>query len=57
VIVLLALAAFYFLNSRGHHAAAPLSTQNMHIEKLTQSGKAEGVAISPTGQYVVYVVR
>jgi len=57
VIVLLAAAAFYFLNSRGHHAAAQLSTQNMHIEKLTQSGKAEGVAISPTGQYVVYVVR
>ena len=57
VIILLASAAFYFLNSRGHHAAAQLSTQNMHIEKLTQSGKAEGVAISPTGQYVVYVVR
>jgi Tol biopolymer transport system component len=57
VLVLLAAAAFYFTNYRGRHAGAPLSTQTMHIEKLTQSGKAEGVAISPTGQYVVYVLR
>jgi eukaryotic-like serine/threonine-protein kinase len=57
VIVLLAAAAFYFVNMRGRHAATPLSTQTMRIEKLTQSGKAEGVAISPTGQYVVYVLR
>ena len=57
VVVLLAAAAFYFVNSRGRRAATPLSTQTMRIEKLTQSGKAEGVAISPTGQYVVYIVR
>src|ERR1700678_2800637 len=57
VIALLAAAAFYFATSKGHRAPVALSTQNMHIEKLTQSGKAEGVAISPTGQYVVYVVR
>ena len=29
----------------------------MEITKLTQSGKAFGVAISPDGQYVVYVLR
>ena len=57
VIALLAAAAFYFATSKGHRAPVALSTQNMHIEKLTQSGKAEGVAISPTGQYVVYIVR
>ena len=57
VITLLAAAAFYFATSKGHRAPVALSTQNMHIEKLTQSGKAEGVAISPTGQYVVYIVR
>ena len=57
VIALLAAAGWYFLASRGRHAAPSLSTQTMRIEKLTQSGKAEGVAISPTGQYVVYIVR
>ncbi len=34
-----------------------LNTQGMKIEKLTQSGKAADVAISPNGQYVVYVLR
>ncbi len=29
----------------------------MEISKLTQTGKASGVAISPDGQYVVYVLR
>jgi len=57
IIVLLAAAALYFgaLKNRGH--AVALTTQNMQIEKLTQSGKAAGVAISPNGQYVVYVLR
>jgi serine/threonine protein kinase/Tol biopolymer transport system component len=34
-----------------------LNLQGMKIEKLTQSGKAASVAISPNGQYVVYVLR
>ncbi len=34
-----------------------LNLQNMQIVRLTQSGKATGVAISPDGQYVVYVLR
>jgi eukaryotic-like serine/threonine-protein kinase len=56
-IVLLAAAGAYFgfYKSRSH--AVALSTQDMHIQKLTQSGKAVGVAISPNGQYVVYVLR
>ena len=29
----------------------------MSIVKLTETGKASGVAISPNGQYVVYVLR
>jgi serine/threonine protein kinase len=33
-----------------------LDIQNMHIASLTQSGKAAEVAISPNGQYVVYVL-
>ena len=34
-----------------------LNLQNMQIVRLTQSGKATDVAISPDGQYVVYVLR
>ena len=34
-----------------------VNLQNMHITKLTESGKAALVAISPDGQYVVYVLR
>jgi len=34
-----------------------LNLQGMKIEKLTQGGKAANVAISPNGQYVVYVLR
>jgi Tol biopolymer transport system component len=34
-----------------------LNLQNMKIVRLTQSGKAMDVAVSPDGQYVVYVLR
>ena len=34
-----------------------LNLQKMQIVRLTQSGKAADVAISPDGQYVVYVLR
>jgi eukaryotic-like serine/threonine-protein kinase len=54
-ILIAAFAAFYIYKNR--KPAFVLSTQNMKIEKLTQSGKAAGVAISPDGQYVVYVLR
>jgi len=60
VVALLALIAaaavvFVVFKSRGHQSS--FNAQNMHIEKLTESGKAAGVAISPNGQYVVYVLR
>jgi eukaryotic-like serine/threonine-protein kinase len=57
LVAILAAAAIYFgvIKTRSH--ATALSTQDMQIEKLTQSGKAVGVAISPNGQYVVYVLR
>jgi eukaryotic-like serine/threonine-protein kinase len=53
--VVLAIAAFvvYRLLNRPHG----LNLQNMRIEKLTESGKASLVAISPDGLYVVYVLR
>jgi serine/threonine protein kinase/Tol biopolymer transport system component len=57
IIVLLAVAAIYFGVIKNHSHAVALTTLDMQIEKLTQSGKAAGVAISPNGQYVVYVLR
>ena len=34
-----------------------LNLEEMHIARLTDSSNAEAVAISPNGQYVVYVLR
>lgn len=54
---LIVVAAAAFLGYRafyGHHSLHP---ENMEITKLTDSGKASLVAISPDGQYVVYVKR
>jgi serine/threonine protein kinase len=57
-IVLIAVVAIVFALRKPHTTSdTVLSSQNMHIEKLTQSGKTAGVAISPNGQYVVYVQR
>jgi eukaryotic-like serine/threonine-protein kinase len=56
VLAALALAAvaitYWKLGSR----KTPLNLQDLEITKLTESGKASGVAISPDGQYVVYVL-
>ncbi len=53
-IVLLAAAglAYKFLSHK-----STFDFHAMEISKLTQTGKASGVAISPDGQYVVYVLR
>jgi Tol biopolymer transport system component len=53
-IVLLAAAgiAYKFLGAK-----PAFNFQGMEISKLTQTGKASGVAVSPDGQYVVYVLR
>jgi len=54
VIVLAGMAlGIYFWKSR----PVALKLEGMHIARLTESGKAEDVAISPNGQYVVYVLR
>jgi eukaryotic-like serine/threonine-protein kinase len=56
IIALIAAAvAFAIFKSRGHQDT--FNAQNMSILKLTETGKASGVAISPNGQYVVYVLR
>jgi eukaryotic-like serine/threonine-protein kinase len=54
LLVVLAAGIAYW--KMGSHKA-PINLQDMEITKLTQSGKASGVAISPDGQYVVYVLR
>jgi serine/threonine protein kinase/Tol biopolymer transport system component len=56
IIALIAAAvAFFVFKPRGHQNT--FNAQNMSIVKLTETGKASGVAISPNGQYVVYVLR
>ena len=58
VVVLALIAATavaFFFKSRGHQNT--FNAQNMSIVRLTETGKASGVAISPSGQYVVYVLR
>jgi eukaryotic-like serine/threonine-protein kinase len=51
VLAVVAFAGYKFLTRpRG------LNLQNMQITKLTDSGKATGVAISPDGRYIVYVL-
>ncbi|MFY9559647.1 MAG: protein kinase [Terriglobales bacterium] len=52
LLAVLAFGAYRLLTrSRG------FNLQNMQITKLTDNGKASAVAISPDGQYVVYVLR
>jgi eukaryotic-like serine/threonine-protein kinase len=53
IVVLLGLgfAGYKFLN-RPHE----LNLQNMQIARLTDSGKADSVAVSPDGRYIVYVL-
>jgi len=55
LLVIVAVAAFGAYRLFYHHRG--LNLQNMEITKLTDSGKASMVAISPDGQYVVYVKR
>jgi serine/threonine protein kinase/Tol biopolymer transport system component len=56
IIALIAAAiALAVFKSRAHQNT--FNAQNMSILKLTETGKAAGVAISPNGQYVVYVLR
>ncbi|HKM66757.1 MAG TPA: protein kinase [Candidatus Acidoferrum sp.] len=53
-VLVLAIAAFAFFKLANRKTQ--LNLQDLEITKLTQSGKASGVAISPDGQYVVYVL-
>jgi serine/threonine protein kinase len=52
MLVLLSFAGYSFYRNR--HA---LKVQNLQFERLTDSGKATQVGISPDGRYIVYVLR
>ena len=56
-MAVIVVAAAAFVGYRTLHHPRALHPENMEITKLTDSGKASLVAISPDGQYVVYVKR
>lgn len=53
---IVALGAATFSTYRRWTQPRGFNTQNMQITKLTDSGKAGAVAISPDGRYIVYVL-
>jgi serine/threonine protein kinase len=56
-VLALGLLAAAFAAYKFTHRPEALNLQNMQITKLTDSGKAESVAISADGRYIVYVLR
>jgi Tol biopolymer transport system component/DNA-binding winged helix-turn-helix (wHTH) protein len=54
-VIVLACVALGIHLWKSHQGA--LNLEEMQIVRLTESGKAEDVAISPNGEYVVYVLR
>jgi eukaryotic-like serine/threonine-protein kinase len=54
---LILLAAAAAIGYKFFGAKPAFNFQGMEISKLTQTGKASGVAVSPDGQYVVYILR
>jgi eukaryotic-like serine/threonine-protein kinase len=57
VVAAIALLAFAGIAYKFLSHKSTFDFRAMEISKLTQTGKASGVAISPDGQYVVYVLR
>ncbi len=57
IAALVLIAAAGALGYKFLGAKAAFNFQGMEISKLTQTGKASGVGVSPDGQYVVYVLR
>ena len=53
---IVALAGLAFVGYKFVNRPHELNLQNMQIAKLTDSGKADAVAISPDGRYIVYVL-
>jgi serine/threonine protein kinase len=56
-LVAVAAVAWWSRSSVPRETARPLDVTNMSVSKLTQSGNAFAVAISPDGRYVIYALR
>jgi eukaryotic-like serine/threonine-protein kinase len=56
-VVLLAIAAIGYLVHRWMSYDTRPSIENIQMTRLTDSGKAEDVAISPDGSFVAYLLR
>jgi serine/threonine protein kinase len=57
IVLFLLLAVLGVAVYHWYQREPSLNLQNMQISKLTESGKAEDVTISPDGRYVVYVLQ
>jgi len=53
---IVAFAGLCFVGYKFLNRPRELNLQNMQIAKLTDSGKADSVAVSPDGRYIVYVL-
>jgi serine/threonine protein kinase/Tol biopolymer transport system component len=57
VLAMAVIIAFSFGARRWLSRSNRLNQENLQINKLTDSGKVDGVAISPDGRYVCYSLR
>jgi serine/threonine protein kinase/Tol biopolymer transport system component len=57
VMGLVLLLAIAFGVYKATHRAPGVNVQNIQFERLTESGKATQVGISPDGRYIVYVLK
>jgi eukaryotic-like serine/threonine-protein kinase len=56
IVILLVAAAVYGVYAFLSRAAQPVPFQNFSVNKITETGKAKLVAISPDGKYILNVV-
>ena len=56
-LALLAAGGFWAYRRFAADASRPLDVTSMQVTRLTQSGNASAVALSPDGRYVIYALR
>ena len=56
-LTLLAAGGFWAYRRFSVDAPRPLDVTSMQVTRLTQSGNASAVALSPDGRYVIYALR
>jgi len=57
IAALLAAGGFWAYRQFAGDAVRPLDVTSMQVTRLTQSGNASAVALSPDGRYVIYALR